>query len=378
MSEGIFLINSAGALVEMPEAPHVRESDFQALLADYPKLLAGDQLSPDSPIRWLLVRREAGIPDSEDSGARWAVDHLFLDQDAVPTLVEVKRSSDSRLRREVIGQMLDYAANAVVYWPVSEVRAMFSSACESRGVEPDAVIAQFLQDEEDPEVFWGKLKTNLQAGRVRLMFVADSIPAEIRRIVEFLNEQMDPAEVLAVEIKRYEGGGVAAVVPRLIGRTAEAERRKSPGRTTTLWTKESFFDAVRASGNHANLLGAKRLFGWCEARGLRLDFGRGERAGSLSPKFVVGREAHNLFTIWTDGGLAIQLGSFKPPFDDNGRKHELIARLNNVRGLDLGPEMVAKWPTRRVGTIAEDRAFDAFTSAFEWMFTVIEGASSSA
>ena len=28
-----------------------------------------------------------------------------------PTLVEVKRSSDTRIRREVVGQMLDYAAN---------------------------------------------------------------------------------------------------------------------------------------------------------------------------------------------------------------------------------------------------------------------------
>jgi len=32
---------------------------------------------------------------------------------------------------------------------------------------------------------------------IRMLFVADRIPAELRRIVEFLNEQMDPAEVLA-------------------------------------------------------------------------------------------------------------------------------------------------------------------------------------
>src|SRR5262249_3604083 len=31
----------------------------------------------------------------------WSVDHLFLDQDAVRTLVEVKRGSDTRIRREV-------------------------------------------------------------------------------------------------------------------------------------------------------------------------------------------------------------------------------------------------------------------------------------
>jgi len=40
-----------------------------------------------------------------------------LDQDAIPTIVEVKRSTDTRIRREVVGQMLGYAANAVVYCP---------------------------------------------------------------------------------------------------------------------------------------------------------------------------------------------------------------------------------------------------------------------
>jgi hypothetical protein len=81
-------------------------------------LLAGNQIDIEKPRKWLLVSREAALPSEENGSDRWSVDHLFLDQDAVPTLVEVKRSSDTRIRREVVGQMLDYAANAVVYWPV--------------------------------------------------------------------------------------------------------------------------------------------------------------------------------------------------------------------------------------------------------------------
>lgn len=62
-----------------------------------------------APRRWLLVSREWGVPREEGGGGHWSLDHLFLDQEGVPTLVEVKRSSDTRLRREVVGQMLDYA-----------------------------------------------------------------------------------------------------------------------------------------------------------------------------------------------------------------------------------------------------------------------------
>lgn len=36
--------------------------------------------------------------------------------------MEVKRSTDTRIRREVVGQMLDYAANGVRYWPAEELR----------------------------------------------------------------------------------------------------------------------------------------------------------------------------------------------------------------------------------------------------------------
>jgi hypothetical protein len=70
-----------------------------------------------------LVSREVAVPSEEDGHDRWSLDHLFLDNEAVPTLVEVKRRRDTRIRREVVGQMLDYAANAVVYWPVERLRA---------------------------------------------------------------------------------------------------------------------------------------------------------------------------------------------------------------------------------------------------------------
>lgn len=62
-------------------------------------------------------------------------------------------------------------------------------------------------------------------------FVADVIHAELRRIVEFLNAQMSPAEVIALELRHYAGQGLRTLVPRVIGRTAEAERRKGRGIT---------------------------------------------------------------------------------------------------------------------------------------------------
>jgi hypothetical protein len=93
------------------ESHYEAESVLQKLLADYPDLLAGEQDNPSDPRRWLLISREVAVAGEEGGGARWALDHLFIDQDGIPTLVEVKRSTNSQIRREVVGQMLDCAAN---------------------------------------------------------------------------------------------------------------------------------------------------------------------------------------------------------------------------------------------------------------------------
>ena len=71
------------------------------------------------------------------------------------------------------------------------------------------------------------MKTNLQAGKIRLLFVSDKIPVELRLIVEFLNSQMDPAEVLALEIKQYVGEGLRTLVPRVLGQSAEAQNKRA-------------------------------------------------------------------------------------------------------------------------------------------------------
>ena len=217
-------------LVAMHEQPYDSEDLLQALLADYPDLLAGGDDVAGSTRRWLLVKREVGIPDRETGGSRWSLDHLFLDQEAVPTLVEVKRSDDTRIRREVVGQMLDYAANGVVYWPAERLRSDFESRCAKNGQEPEDVFRAGLGDELDPERFWDDVEQNLRSGRVRLIFVSDRIPSELRRVIEFLNERMSPTEVLGIEIKQYVGGGnLKTLVPRIVGQTEEARIQKVGG-----------------------------------------------------------------------------------------------------------------------------------------------------
>ncbi len=254
MTEHIFTIQPDKSLVEMHEERFTTEDEFQDLLGRYPSLLAGAQVNSERPRRWLLVKREMGIASEKDPTDRWSLDHLFLDQEAIPTLVEVKRSTDTRIRREVVGQVLDYAANAVVHWSIDQICDAYASTCIEDGVNPDDRLFEFLENESTIDDFWAKAKTNLQAGKIRMLFVADVIPKELRRIIEFLNEQMDPAEVLGIELRHFVGHDVKTLVPRVIGQTAAAELKKaagSPGSRLPNLTQEQLQQIAEGKGTES-------------------------------------------------------------------------------------------------------------------------------
>ena len=251
MGERIYIMNGK-TLVPMEEKAFDLEDTLQALIADHPDLLDGTQMTPENPRRWILVTREKGIAETADTSARWAVDHLFIDQEARPTLVEVKRGSNTEIRRNVIGQMLEYAAHAANTWTANELRSAFESA-----PDPDGRLRELLEDEEEPDAdaFWNEVATNLQAKNLRLLFVADKIPDELARVVEFLNDQMSRTEVLAVEIKQFVGASdtrTQTLVPRVIGRTAAPASKTSASRqkmTRELFMEEMGDDRVREAAD---------------------------------------------------------------------------------------------------------------------------------
>lgn len=232
-NDAIFLVSDSGQLQRVEHQLYASEDILQQLVAQHPEVLAGDQIDPAAPPRWLLIRREAKIPDSAGGTDRWWLDHLLLDQFGIPTLVEVKRSSDTRIRREVVGQMLDYVANAQSYWAAGRMRQMLAEETGSPEAA-DSKLAEHLAISDEPEAaakaleeFWHKVEANMREGNVRLLFVADELPRELKRLIEFLNEQFTKIEVLGVELRQYVGPGIRALVPRVVGQTEVRAIRKS-------------------------------------------------------------------------------------------------------------------------------------------------------
>lgn len=201
------------------------EAEFQELLARHPRMLDFGTLADGRPLRLVLVAREMRVPTGTESGTAYWLDHLFVDADGVPTLVEVKRATDTRIRREVVGQMLDYAANAARYWPAALLQRSFEDTCVKDGRTLEEGYEELLGGRSADE-FWTSVEERLAAGQMRLLFVADQIPLELRAIVEFLNRQMRQTDVYAVELTQYRGGEAFVSSSRAF--TVRSPRWRSP------------------------------------------------------------------------------------------------------------------------------------------------------
>jgi hypothetical protein len=373
---GVFLLQGPNSLVPMEPAQFVTENDFQRLLSRFPELLVGDQIDPQDPRRWVFVGREQPVSTGEIGAALWSIDHVFLDQDGIPTLVEIKRQSDSRIRREVVGQMLDYAANFATYWTVETLQAGFEDTCRQANRPMEDVLTTLLGSSGTFGEFWQKVKVNLQAKKLRLLFVADLIPLELRRVVEFLNKQMETVEVLAIELRQFASKELKTLVPTVYGQTQEASSKRSAAGIQ--WNVAAIFDKLEGRVGSRELEIARNIYEWMRKGGTRqLIFGTGKENGSLYPAFRVKGVNINPAYLSTDGKLWLQFGSLegKPVFGTAEARHELMSRFNVVNGVNFTDADLKRFPGIALSTIAADpQGEEKILEALAWMGDQIEQA----
>src|SRR5579859_6499109 len=179
MAMSLFHVDNAGTLNPLRETPYGSDEELQALIARHPALLGGD---PDATGGWFALARKGPLPDGATRSPRWSVEHLFLAQDAAPTVVETLRSGDPRAHGDLFGQILYYAANAALWWPGEALKAAFAADHASAGAQDDKALARIVGPDIAPEAFWDQVEANLAAGRIRMVLVVDEVQADLARM----------------------------------------------------------------------------------------------------------------------------------------------------------------------------------------------------
>ncbi|MDF3154059.1 hypothetical protein P3C58_18945 [Mesorhizobium sp. XAP10] len=358
----IFLVGQDNQLTELNRTDYESEDLFQRLLGDHPAML---RLAGGPEGKLLLIRREQPVPDAVNGSDRWSLDHLFLDRQGVPVLVEVKQASDTRARREVVAQMLDYAANGVAYWPIDRIVQAYRDTATGAGLEPDTHLASFL-DNADAESFWRAVEANLRSGRVRMLFVADRIPKELARIVEFLNEQMRPAEVLAIEVEQFtSANGIRTLVPRLVGQTERAQTTKAVTEVAERLSETEWLENLASLHGAKSRAGAERATDWLRSTGYDVVVTNSQdalAAGLLRPD---GKRTYVFFMRKTSGRLETSLANLgsTPAYAPDDTRKALLSAIREWPSSTLKvTDKLTGWPSVKLDELTSEPLWNAVTS----------------
>ncbi len=208
-------------LHRVPQGEARREHVLRDLIYDHPAILPVHDLDP-SYGQLFTVARELNIP-----GVGF-IDVLLADALGRLVVVECKLWRNPQARREVVGQILDYARELSRYG-YEDLQRQISIATRRSGNVLYAQ-AQAADCELDEARFVDRVSRDLAAGRFLLLVVGDGIAEGTRRIGEYLRDQPGLAfEFGLIEIAEYRhldatGTEHVIVQPRVLAQTIVIER----------------------------------------------------------------------------------------------------------------------------------------------------------
>lgn len=210
--------------------------------------------------------------------------------------------------------MLDYVANGHHYWGAAEIMQLAEQSASNRGKNIEAVVASLGPSWVDNvDTYFKDVETNLREGNVRMVFVLEDSSYELRSVVDFLEKQMERAEVLLVEIRQYEVAGQRIVVPTLFGYTEAARMAKRDSNQPSSlgprrsWDHASFVEDALTKVTTGQVESIRRVIAASEEQLWDIKWGTGKENGSLSIR-IPGAAKRSLFTIYSNGVLTLNFG----------------------------------------------------------------------
>lgn len=350
----VYIVDGNGLTVQMkPVRCEDEANELQRLLENNPQLMPGDQIRPSDPRRWLLIKREMPVPDPSSGENRWSIDHFFVDQDATPTFVECKRFLDTRSRREVVGQMLDYAANGHWYWEREDIRNFADETAKENGIDFDQALRNLSpQTEGGVDEFFEQVESNLRQGQIRMVFFMEEAPAELKSIVDFLNKQMERSEILIVEAKQFQSEeGLRVIAPTLFGFTEEARRVK---KTVTVssgqkkkWNEVLFFQDAESRLKPEEVKLLRAVYDHFTAKQIGIRWGGGKVTGSFSllvPNII----SASFFSVSSDGSIFFNFGYIVGSPEADAFREQLDRAIRETSGLVIPDNTEGKYPMFKI------------------------------
>jgi hypothetical protein len=194
----------------------VREADIQALIHAHPQCLPIAEIDP------MFV---GPVPIcTELNTSAGSIDNFMVTPSGLPVIVECKLWCNPEGRREVVGQILDYAKE-LSRWSSSDLQREVRSRLKRDG-NPLLIMVRERDPGVDEIQFNDALTANLRRGRFLLLIVGDGIREGVEAIAEYLQAHAGLHFSLGlIELPIYiMPNGDRLVAPRVLARTTIVTR----------------------------------------------------------------------------------------------------------------------------------------------------------
>jgi hypothetical protein len=195
----------------------ISEADLQRLIHAFPNCLPIREIDPlfADPISLCMELSTNAGP----------IDNLLITDSGLPIIVECKLWRNPEGRREVVGQILDYAKE-LTRWSAADLQR---EVARRTGISERPVLAllKAASRRVDEAQFNDALTHNLRRGRFLLLIVGDGIREGVETIAEYLQSHANLHFSLGlVEMPVFVSDeGTKIVVPRVLARTHLIERQ---------------------------------------------------------------------------------------------------------------------------------------------------------
>jgi hypothetical protein len=226
---GVPIIVGQGGSISRPKRipfteKMLQEGWIQERIRENPELLPINDIEPVfAPL--ISVGREVSTPSGY-------IDNLFLSTQGYITIVETKLWRNPEARREVVGQIIDYAKD-ISQWNFNDlenvVREYNKKYLNKNMGILDSIRLLEQVDEQDESLLIDTVSSNLRNGRFLLLIVGDGIRESVEEMAQYLQKTPQLYFTLAlVELQLFnlepEHNDSILVIPQVVLRTKEVTR----------------------------------------------------------------------------------------------------------------------------------------------------------
>lgn len=340
------------------------EDALQSLLKASPEIIPSDPQGGAAATAWCREFPTAAGP----------IDLLGLGSDGSVTIMECKLARNQQIRREVVGQVLDYAS---ALWGVA-LDSIESSFARLEGATAIDQLAERLGTQEpdwEPGLVRAALEKTLADGSFRLLVAVDEMDQGLKRIITYVNTRGGSGQrlkLVALTFPRYERDGIEILVPESFGDEAPTAASASPKRVGREWTEEEFLEVITDREHPTAGELARELIAWMRTVGTEPTFGHGATGplyvhmpvldGMTISAFDLSAADHGRFEI-----LFTELAKARP-FDEPGPRRALRDRFNEIPNVNIAERTAdeANWTGFAVSRVADADARRTLFEILDW------------